>query len=406
MAKDAKNKQAKPAEPVAPKTKAGELEPRQMNIYQKIAAITGEVGAIAKGGQNKEQGYAFIEYAAVAGELRQLFAKYGVVIIPNMPPVAEQHRNEFTTKNGKGGVALLIDFKFDIVNADAPEDRFNVGWTGEAVDYGDKATNKAATAALKYYLMRQFNISEKGEQEADNQTPERPAYEPALPPPPPQIKLITQEHIDEIGGILASKGMHEADDQMTLVQKMARTQDVMTITASAAEAIINRLRPAKILPLFTYIGKQPPANDDIDDLPGDDIDQTPPDDTPSDLNPPAEPQVQPDPPADEVIDEDERTIAATNKAAVGLDFKQQVRASLDALGLKPQERMRLLKEATGKVTDGNLTDQEWRNFGAAVDDYAIKLADETTSAETPQKQTQIEGTEGNANDNDTPATAA
>jgi hypothetical protein len=50
-----------------------------LNLWQKLAAITGEVGTIAKYGKNKEQGYAFIEYAAVAGALRTLFAKYRVV---------------------------------------------------------------------------------------------------------------------------------------------------------------------------------------------------------------------------------------------------------------------------------------------------------------------------------------
>lgn len=66
-------------------------------------------------------------------------------------------------------------------------------WTGEALDYGDKATNKAATSAQKYYLMRQFNISEKGEDpDADSpdkgtvngpkpQVTPKPAPKPAIP---------------------------------------------------------------------------------------------------------------------------------------------------------------------------------------------------------------------------------
>jgi len=141
-----------------------------LNLYQKIAKITGEVGLIKKGGTNKEQGYAFIEYAAVAGELRGLFAKYGVVIVPRMQQMSKQTRHEVVSKYGAKGTHALIDFYFNVVNADKPDDRFTVVWTGEALDYGDKATNKAATGALKYYLMRQFNISEKGE-DADADSP-------------------------------------------------------------------------------------------------------------------------------------------------------------------------------------------------------------------------------------------
>lgn len=142
-----------------------------LNLYQKLARITGEVGAIKKGGTNREQGYGFIEYAAVAGELRGLFAKYGVVIVPRMQQGVKQTRSQVTSARGAVGNYLLVDMHFTVTNADNPEDKFTVSWTGEALDYGDKATNKAATSALKYYLMRQFNISEKGE-DSDEHTPD------------------------------------------------------------------------------------------------------------------------------------------------------------------------------------------------------------------------------------------
>lgn len=142
-----------------------------LNLYQKLARITGDVGVIKKGGVNREQGYGFIEYAAVAGELRTLFAKYGVVIVPRMQRASAQSRAEITSKHGAKGYHVLVDFYFNVVNADKPEDKFTVSWTGEAADFGDKAINKAATSALKYYLMRQFNISEKGD-DPDESTPD------------------------------------------------------------------------------------------------------------------------------------------------------------------------------------------------------------------------------------------
>jgi hypothetical protein len=144
-----------------------------LNLHQKLVRITGEVGAIKKGGTNREQGYGFIEYAAVAGELRGLFAKYGVLIVPRMQQAHKQHRLDVTSKTGARGVYALVDFAFTVINTDKPDDKFTVTWTGEALDYGDKATNKAATSALKYYLMRQFNISEKGD-DPDGVTPDAP----------------------------------------------------------------------------------------------------------------------------------------------------------------------------------------------------------------------------------------
>lgn len=98
-------------------------EATKLNLYQKLAKITGEVGVIAKGGMNNEQKYAFIEYAAVAGELRGLFAKHGVVIVPTMQKTAEQSRTEVTSKYGAKGEHVLVDMQFTVINADDPSER-------------------------------------------------------------------------------------------------------------------------------------------------------------------------------------------------------------------------------------------------------------------------------------------
>ena len=60
---------------------------------------------------------------------------------------------------------------FTLINGDCPEDQEVATWAGEASDYGDKGINKAETAGTKYFLMRLFNISEKGDEDADAQTP-------------------------------------------------------------------------------------------------------------------------------------------------------------------------------------------------------------------------------------------
>jgi hypothetical protein len=160
-----------------------------LNIYQKLAAITAEIGQVEKGGKNREQGYAFIEYAAVAGKLRTLFGKYGVVMVPRMAKTEAQQRVELISARGAKGLAVLIDFEFEVINADKPDDKFTVTWSGEAADYGDKATNKAATSAIKYYQMRQFNISEQGD-DPDHESPDRGSVsgksEPSRPTPPPK----------------------------------------------------------------------------------------------------------------------------------------------------------------------------------------------------------------------------
>lgn len=203
---------------------------KPLNLYQKLAAITGEIGEIKKGGRNREQGFDFIEYAAVAGKLRTLFAKYGVVVVPRMAQTKKQHRENITSKGGKAGQSVLVDMTFTVVNADDPADKFTVQWTGEAVDYGDKATNKAATSALKYFLMRQFNVSEKGDDPDEHEVGE--IAERTEAPRASTKKPASEKQIGHIRGLAKRKGY--GDDWVA--------NALAKITTSAdASALIDKL---------------------------------------------------------------------------------------------------------------------------------------------------------------------
>jgi hypothetical protein len=206
-----------------------------MNLWQKLAAITGEVGSIAKDGKNREQGYAFIEYGAVAGALRTLFGKYHVMCIPTM---GERHEDVITTARGGKGYHVLIDFTFTFINGDKPEEKQEIRWTGEATDYGDKATNKAATSALKYCLMRTFNVSEKGELDADATTPE-PAKEIQKVERPGANGYATEKQRKEISRVLTLRGLETVEQQQNRLREMG---EELPLTVGAASRVLDQLK--------------------------------------------------------------------------------------------------------------------------------------------------------------------
>jgi hypothetical protein len=223
-----------------------------LNLYQKIAKITGEIGSIKKGGTNREQGYAFIEYAAVAGELRHLFAKYGVVVVPRMAQASKQHREVITTARGGRGEHVLVDFTYTVVNADNPDDNFTVQWTGEATDYGDKATNKAATSALKYYLMRQFNVSEKGDDpDADSPVIEKDAQVASvrsaptkLSPSQKQIAMMTDlAKQSGYGDDWIANVVAKADSQAYMLKVIDQLKEKQNESKKAEEATEDEVLP-------------------------------------------------------------------------------------------------------------------------------------------------------------------
>lgn len=235
-------------------------ETQQLNLYQKLAKITGEIGVIAKDGNNQQQKYKYIEYETIAGKFRELFSKYGVVLIPSM---VEQERSAITTSRGSSGVSTVCHFEFTVVNADKPDDRFVVKWQGEAADYGDKATNKAATAAVKYYLMRQFNISSKGDEDPDSQTPEvaQKQQKPAMA----SVRQITA-----VSKLLANKGVTNGEDRKAIlgaaIGGKGAVLDPSKITVVKLKEVANRIEGATLEQLLASIDKKPeqPAVDEFD----------------------------------------------------------------------------------------------------------------------------------------------
>ena len=317
---------------------------RSLNIYQKLSAIMGDIGVVEKGGKNTEQNYAFIEYAAVAGKLRALFSEYGVLIVPRMPKASEHVREEITTKYGSKGVAILIDFTFEIINADKPDDKFEVTWTGEAADYGDKGTNKAATSALKYYLMRQFNISEKGE-DNDEHSIDRGSTETAhAKPTTKKVTYISKATLQAIQKGLADKGI-EADDIDDTIKRLAKVEDLSKINVASGTAILEKVTKANSQALreFVYGGDPNEEDNSMPDDPNNEGTQDHPDITSPDE--PAEasgPEEDPEP----VVDD---------------EFKATAWEMYESLPIKSQYKIRWLKDVTGALAKGSIkTDEKWR----------------------------------------------
>ncbi len=142
---------------------------KEDSLATKLAKAGKEVGVVKKDGKNSQQGYTFIKYAAVGGRIREVFEKHHIIIIPQ---VDSYERTEIENKYGNKGFHYTLWMTFKIVNGDKPDEIEERKWLSEAADYGDKGINKAETAATKYFLMRLLNITEIGEKEADEDTPE------------------------------------------------------------------------------------------------------------------------------------------------------------------------------------------------------------------------------------------
>jgi hypothetical protein len=141
-----------------------------MKVYEKIAAITAELSkiGISKDSKNQSQGYAFRGIDQVYGALSPLLAKHGLCILPR---VKDREVIERQNRQGTALFYVTLTVEFDFVAAEDGS-KHTVVTVGEAMDSGDKASNKAMSAAYKYAAFQTFCIPTEGDNDADSTTHE------------------------------------------------------------------------------------------------------------------------------------------------------------------------------------------------------------------------------------------
>ena len=144
-----------------------------MNDKKVYAAINAVMLELVKTGIGKGQTNAFDKYKFrgiddVYNALGPALAKSGLVILPR---VISREAAEKPTKNGGVQVAVTLCVEYDFVAVDDGSMHTVVAY-GEALDRGDKATQKAMAAAFKYAAFQAFCIPVDGSPDADSQSPE------------------------------------------------------------------------------------------------------------------------------------------------------------------------------------------------------------------------------------------
>lgn len=160
-----------------------------MKVYQAINKVQAAlaVEGISKDRSNQQQGYKFRGIDDVYNAMAPLLAKNGLCILPR---VTSRECVERTNKNGTALFYVTIAAEFDFVCAEDGS-KHTVITYGEAMDSGDKATNKAMSAAYKYACMQAFSIPTEGDNDADAHTHEVKAIDKAhLGLSPARAKIV------------------------------------------------------------------------------------------------------------------------------------------------------------------------------------------------------------------------
>lgn len=141
-------------------------------IYKKMSDVMKDVKSVTKDQKNLAQGFKFRGIDQFVNALYPALTKHGVFMAPRATSYTQELR-EVTRSNGKPGVDkhVAIMMEYDFFAEDGS--KVTVGpIPAEGLDSGDKATNKALSAALKYALIQTFSVPTQDMAEADADSPE------------------------------------------------------------------------------------------------------------------------------------------------------------------------------------------------------------------------------------------
>lgn len=156
-----------------------------MEVYKAINAVQAAMAktGLEKGRQNKTQGYSFRGIDDIYNSVTPLLVEHGLCILPR---IISREATERQTKNGGIMIYAVVCAEFDFV-AVADGSKYTVTTYGEAMDSGDKATNKAMSAAYKYAAIMTFGIPTEGDNDTENHTHELAAEPKPEPETDPRI---------------------------------------------------------------------------------------------------------------------------------------------------------------------------------------------------------------------------
>ncbi len=126
-------------------------------VYKAISAVAGELseqGIKKEIKQGSQVTYAFRGIDAVYNALAPALVKHGLLILPRC---TDRTSCERVSKSGGALFYITVRAEFDFVSVEDGSTHTVVTF-GEAMDSGDKATNKAMSIAYKYAAFQAFCI--------------------------------------------------------------------------------------------------------------------------------------------------------------------------------------------------------------------------------------------------------
>ncbi len=134
-----------------------------MNIYEKMKAITSELGTIAKNlevDMGKGKSYKAVQEYDILKAIKPLEEKYKIYSYPVDREIIDSYIVEKESQYGTTKSQFMrIKVTYRFVNTEKTDEYIDTISYGDGIDTSDKAPGKAMTYADKYALMKAYKIA-------------------------------------------------------------------------------------------------------------------------------------------------------------------------------------------------------------------------------------------------------
>ena len=165
----------------------------EKNLAQQLAAIMLDIKPMFKSEQagSGSYGYKFISVNDMIDIARPKFAEHGIIFYGDVETI---ERVTSQTRNGNEQVTVYLHVRWFVSNG---TDEFSFRTIGEAADTGDKASNKAYTAAQKQAVSKLLMMSGTDD-DADRYISPEDVYRAPAP-----VNTELEAKLDEAGKIIS-----------------------------------------------------------------------------------------------------------------------------------------------------------------------------------------------------------
>lgn len=133
----------------------------QPTVHQAMSAVMHSIGAVKKSGHNEHFNYNFRGIDDVLNAVHPALVEHGVHYVPQVE----------SAEHGQAGKQRVATLRVRYVFYGPAGDSVEAVTCAEGMDSGDKAPNKAMSAALKYALIQVFAIPTVGD-DPDSESPD------------------------------------------------------------------------------------------------------------------------------------------------------------------------------------------------------------------------------------------